>query len=310
MMRRRSMGASAGGHLANSLGDRYISGGAPAFSGLGDALIAAGATVVGGYSLSHRRTVAQTLLCRIRRASDNATLDVGFGADNRLDTAAIIAHCLGTDGFLVTLYDWSGAGRDVTNATAAQQPKIYDSVAGLNLQGTLPFAIFAAASAQRLSRGDAFGLTGSPNLTIAYFFKVPAFAARRMFAVLSAGANSFYAGIESASGDPMNGITGVARRNFAEATALTTASFMVHRIAAAANISASTARQDGVDLAQVTVIAGAVNLANNAFTIGAEFSGGAPLDGSGCEMIVLNNDASGAVLTALEAIGAELRSLD
>ena len=59
----------------------------------------------------------------VRRASDNATLDVGF-ASNELDTATLEAFCSGTDGFVTVWYDQNGSGENAFITTASQQPKI------------------------------------------------------------------------------------------------------------------------------------------------------------------------------------------
>jgi Alpha-L-arabinofuranosidase B, catalytic len=59
---------------------------------------------------------------RIRRSSDNAEADIGFDGEGDFDTAAAASHIGGGSGFIVTWYDQSGNGRDVTQATAADQP--------------------------------------------------------------------------------------------------------------------------------------------------------------------------------------------
>lgn len=41
--------------------------------------------------------------------------------------------CSGTDGFVTTWFDQSGNGNDSVNSTASEQPKIYDSIAGVIL---------------------------------------------------------------------------------------------------------------------------------------------------------------------------------
>jgi len=71
----------------------------------------------------------------VRRASDNATQDIGF-VNNELDTTTLSTFCSGTNGFVTTWYDQSGNGYDATQTTAANQPQIYDSVSGVITQGT------------------------------------------------------------------------------------------------------------------------------------------------------------------------------
>ena len=66
----------------------------------------------------------------VRRASDNATQGIGF-VDGELDTDALDTFCTGTDGFVTTWYDQSSNGNNLTQSTAAAQPKIFDSVNGI-----------------------------------------------------------------------------------------------------------------------------------------------------------------------------------
>jgi len=73
---------------------------------------------------------------RIRRASDNAETDIGFSG-NYIDEAAIVTHCSGTNCFVTTWYDQSGNTRNATQSTAADQPKIYDSVNGVIRKNSL-----------------------------------------------------------------------------------------------------------------------------------------------------------------------------
>lgn len=77
----------------------------------------------------------------IRRASDNQETDIGYIGDD-LDTAAIIAHCTGTDGFVTTWYDQSTVNRNFTNSTAAAQPKIYDNATGVITKNGKPALLF------------------------------------------------------------------------------------------------------------------------------------------------------------------------
>jgi hypothetical protein len=65
---------------------------------------------------------------RVRRASDDAESDIGFSG-NDLDQSALLSFIgegAGDDGFIVTWYDQSGNGNNITNATEASQPQIMD----------------------------------------------------------------------------------------------------------------------------------------------------------------------------------------
>ena len=73
-------------------------------------------------------------LIRVRRASDSAEQDIGFDGDGLLDESALATFCAGTDGFVRTFYDQSGNGNDATQTNTASQPKVYDSVTGVELE--------------------------------------------------------------------------------------------------------------------------------------------------------------------------------
>lgn len=64
---------------------------------------------------------------RVRRASDDLEVDIGFTAAGDLDTTALAAHCSGTNGFVSKWYDQSGNAEDATQTVFSRQPKIYDS---------------------------------------------------------------------------------------------------------------------------------------------------------------------------------------
>ncbi len=77
---------------------------------------------------------------KVRRA-DNDELDIGF-SNGIIDTSAMATFCGATDGFVVTYYDQSGEGADITQVTAANQPKIYDSSTGVLLHNGKPTMSF------------------------------------------------------------------------------------------------------------------------------------------------------------------------
>jgi|DEB0MinimDraft_6_1074348.scaffolds.fasta_scaffold02726_9 hypothetical protein len=107
------------------------------FTGLLDTYTGASAA----YSLRRLSSTYEGSAIEVRRASDNATQDIGF-VNNELDTSTLATFCSGTNGFVTTWYDQSGNGNDATQTTAASQPKIYDSSSGVieeNGKPTLKF---------------------------------------------------------------------------------------------------------------------------------------------------------------------------
>jgi hypothetical protein len=98
---------------------------------------------------------------RVRRASDSTELDIGFTATGAVDLAALAAFCAGTDGFIVTVYDHTANGRNLTNATAAQQPLIWETATGAIVAGTQSRLCGRwDGTADRLVRGDSSGFVG------------------------------------------------------------------------------------------------------------------------------------------------------
>jgi len=102
-------------------------------SGLGSASAA--------YSVRKLRSAYSGSALRVRRSSDSTEQDIGFSG-NDLDTASLESFCAATDGFVVTWYDQSGNGRNITQSTAANQPKIVSSgtiITGANSKPTVVF---------------------------------------------------------------------------------------------------------------------------------------------------------------------------
>jgi hypothetical protein len=63
---------------------------------------------------------------KVRRASDNTTLDIGF-TDSDLDTSSLQTFCAGTDGFVEIWYDQSGNNTNANQTVLVSQPKIVAS---------------------------------------------------------------------------------------------------------------------------------------------------------------------------------------
>jgi hypothetical protein len=92
----------------------------------------------GAYSFRKLRSTYAGPAVRLRRASDNAELDINFLGCTGFtgcpwDSAAAAAHCASTTCFVKTIYDQSGNARDLTQATAGSQPQLI-----FNCNGALP----------------------------------------------------------------------------------------------------------------------------------------------------------------------------
>jgi hypothetical protein len=74
---------------------------------------------------------ANPYACQVRNSS-NVPLNIGFvfnplTGDYELDTAALLAHCAGGNGFVTTWYDQSGNAQNATQILAINQPQIVSS---------------------------------------------------------------------------------------------------------------------------------------------------------------------------------------
>lgn len=100
-------------------------------------LLAGGAAFVGAldgtagvfaaYSSRRLRAAYTGKAIRVRESSGNTEADIGFTPAGDLDEAALSAHIGANSGFVVTRYDQSGNGLDLTQATTANQPRIASS---------------------------------------------------------------------------------------------------------------------------------------------------------------------------------------
>lgn len=106
--------------------------------------------VSSAYSL--RRLKSTSIKCvNVRRSSDDADLDIGFfGA--WLDIPTLLAFVGAGSGYVVTWYDQSGNGYDLSQATNDNQPRIVNNGA-LETQNNLP-SIFFDGSNDNLSNAS------------------------------------------------------------------------------------------------------------------------------------------------------------
>lgn len=72
---------------------------------------------------------------RVRRSSDNTTIEVGFDDSGDLDTDAILSFVGAGDGFVEIWYHQGSAGPEFQNLTFSEQPKIVDSGSLITVKG-------------------------------------------------------------------------------------------------------------------------------------------------------------------------------
>lgn len=79
------------------------------------------------YSFRKLRTAYTGSAIRVRRSNDNTEQDIGFTSAGDLDTASLKTFVGANNGLVVTWYDQSGNGRNTTQGTAANQPRIVNA---------------------------------------------------------------------------------------------------------------------------------------------------------------------------------------
>lgn len=76
------------------------------------------------YSLRKLRSTYTGYAMRVRRSSDDTTLDVGFNTDGTLNTASMLSFVGAGNGFVTIWYDQSGNARNLEQVTSVIQPRI------------------------------------------------------------------------------------------------------------------------------------------------------------------------------------------
>jgi hypothetical protein len=292
-----------------------------AFSGVVDDVVAAGDTVnvAMDVALQLDKDYSGPLI-RVRRASDSAQADIGFDATtHQLDLVALAAHCGASDGFIVTVYDQSGNARDFTNATPAEQPKIYDSVTGTVLSGSLPVAQFnggagAAGNGNGWARGDSCGYSLTQAATVYTFVSFTDVATySRLAFCFGAGAgttlclrHSLTAG-DLAVNTTSNSTDGSAR-TFTEVTALGTLSDYIVDLPAGGTTATAACEQRGTAMTAAGA-GGALSIATTLSSWGSSNTQALGVTGLVVGLIGLNALGSAGAKTALRAHGVTERGL-
>lgn len=81
----------------------------------------------GLYSLRKQLTSYSGSAIRVRRSSDSTEQDIGFTAGNLLDTASLLSFAGSGSAYVKTWYDQSGGGKNLSQTTAANQPRIVNA---------------------------------------------------------------------------------------------------------------------------------------------------------------------------------------
>lgn len=102
---------------------------------------------------------------RVRRSSDNAEQDIGFGSDGNLDYATLLSFCGVGSGYVKTWYDQGSASLDATQSTTTRQPRIVDS-GSLQLNGAYTAGIKFDGSDDYLMTSSNFDCSATDEASI------------------------------------------------------------------------------------------------------------------------------------------------
>lgn len=103
---------------------------------------------------------------RVRRGSDNQSLDIGFDNDGNLNVNYLLNFIGSSNGFVSIWYDQSNSGRHLTQPTQIYQPKIVDSGDLITKNGRPFVSFFAIPSSTTYNHMDVSGGTISNNAQV------------------------------------------------------------------------------------------------------------------------------------------------
>lgn len=260
---------------------------------------AAIASIAAIYSLRLIRAAYAGFCIRVRRSSDNAEQNIGF-VGGVLDTVALLAFVGAGNGFVVTWHDQSGNARDITQATAALQPRIVNAGV-VDIVNTKPTVAFIAGSI--LAASSNFGLGGNPEFTVTTVFKVDSIpGTKAAFGWGNVGNARQACGLlatNAGNGNYFLQYAGSTNANFqASGTDLNVVSTL--KTAGAINTTSSLFK-NGVAQTIQTSSSSIPEIAANPFVLGQWANGGADLMGSISEIEVFASALSTADRQLLEA---------
>lgn len=117
------------------------------------------------YSLRKLRTAYSGDAIIVRRSSDNTSQSIGF-INNELDTTSLLSFVGSNNGFVTTWYDQSGNGRDLTQTTATDQPRIVNAGVLETLNGKPSIYNYGTTTSSGKKMTVSFGVTLSQPNTI------------------------------------------------------------------------------------------------------------------------------------------------
>jgi hypothetical protein len=104
-----------------------------------------------GYSTRRLNVTYTGFALKVRRSSDNTTLDIGFTSTGELDTATLKTFVGANNGFVTTWYDQGPNAYHVTQTTNSQQPKIVNAGVIYRNPAGRPYILFTTTSSTVLS---------------------------------------------------------------------------------------------------------------------------------------------------------------
>jgi len=284
--------------LIPALQEQLRMGGAAASPLLLDSL---SVSALGAYSMSTKLRAAYAgAAYRVRRSSDSTEQDIPFSG-SVVDSASLLSFVGAGSAFITTWYDQSGNGRNWTQTTAASQPRVVN--AGVREVLTAGPAFFCDGSNDNLKRvSDAFGLSGSPDVTIACTFKCTG-TNTKVFCVGNHAANGEAVAMFNESSTKLWIDYTSFGVPFTPSPSLATASVWVEQHAAGGAVTTGTMRQNGTSRTPGTATgAGALNITTgNGSRLASHTNDLSFCQVSFGDWMIFNSVLSGTNLTLVEA---------
>ncbi len=115
------------------------------------------------YSIRKLSKTYHGFCIRVRRSSDNTSLDIGFDINGNLDTATMQSFVGSSNGFVSIWYDQSGNQKNLTQVTQNYQPKIINAGSLITSNGKPFIGFYGTPSSTNYNHMDVSGGTISTN---------------------------------------------------------------------------------------------------------------------------------------------------